>query len=41
MITSLLLKNKFGNEAVPLNITSTYFKGYGNVLFLIYKGILI
>jgi hypothetical protein len=27
MITYLLLKNMFGNDALPFKITSTYFKG--------------
>lgn len=40
MMTSLLLKNKLGREEVPLKMTSTYFKGYERVLFLMNNGIL-
>jgi hypothetical protein len=30
IITYLLLKNKFGREAVPFKMTSTYFNGSAN-----------
>ena len=41
MITSLLLKNRFGKDDVPLKITSTYFSGSVSVLFFMNRGILI
>lgn len=40
IMTYRLLKNRFGRDDVPLKITSTYFRGYVNVLFFMNKGIL-